>query len=132
MAKNRRYNRSRQRDRILELLRETGDHPTADWLYTQLKDEFPNLSVGTIYRNLNILLDQGLIKKIDFGSTFDRFEANTAPHYHFICDRCGSIIDLDLPIDPDLDSRVNDRTPYTALRHKIEFFGLCNRCSHMQ
>jgi len=94
-----------------------------------LKDEFPNLSVGTIYRNLNILLDQGLIKKIDFGSTFDRFEANVAPHYHFVCDGCGSIIDLDLPIDPGLDSRVNEQTPYTALRHKIEFYGLCNRCA---
>ncbi|WP_319560974.1 transcriptional repressor [Marispirochaeta sp.] len=129
MEANRKYKRSRQRDRILELLQGTGDHPTADWLYTQLKDEFPHLSVGTIYRNLNILIEQGLIKKIDFGSTYDRFDANITPHYHFICERCGSIIDLELTIDPSLDTRVNTQTPYTALRHRIEFYGLCDRCA---
>ena len=129
IADNRKYNRSKQRDRILALLQENGSHPSADWLYTRLKDEFPNLSVGTIYRNLNILIDQGLINKIEFGSTFDRFDANLAPHYHFICNRCGSITDLDLPIDSSLNSRVNEQTQHTALQHKIEFYGLCDRCS---
>jgi Fur family transcriptional regulator, peroxide stress response regulator len=78
---------------------------------------------------LNILIEQGLIKKIDFGSTYDRFDANITPHYHFICERCGSIIDLELTIDPSLDTRVNTQTPYTALRHRIEFYGLCDRCA---
>ena len=123
-----RYNRSRQRERILELLRSTGRHPTADWVYNQLKDDFPNLSMGTVYRNLTILMEQGLVGKIDFGSTFDRFDANTGPHYHFICDECGSIIDLELPVDPGLNERVNGATPFTARRHRIEFFGLCDRC----
>jgi Fur family transcriptional regulator, peroxide stress response regulator len=123
-----RYNRSRQRERILELLRSTGRHPTADWVYNQLKDDFPNLSMGTVYRNLTILMEQGLVGKIDFGSTFDRFDANTGPHYHFICEECGSIIDLELPVDPALNERVNGATPFTARRHRIEFFGICDRC----
>jgi Fur family peroxide stress response transcriptional regulator len=122
------YKRSRQRERILELLRSTGRHPTADWLYDQLKDDFPNLSMGTVYRNLNILIDQGLIKKIDFGSTFDRFDANTGPHYHFVCERCGAIIDLELPIDETLNERVSQATRLRARHHRIEFFGVCDRC----
>lgn len=93
-----------------------------------MKGEFPNLSMGTVYRNLHILIAQGLIKKIDFGSTFDRFDANVGPHYHFICERCGSIIDLELPIDESLNERVSRATPFAAHRHRIEFFGICDRC----
>ena len=84
--------------------------------------------MGTVYRNLNILMDQGLIKKIDFGSTYDRFDANIGPHYHFICERCGAIMDLQLPIDESLNQRVNQATPHAARRHRIEFFGVCDRC----
>ena len=91
------YKRSRQRERLLELLTSTGAHPTAGWLYDRLKKEFPDLSMGTVYRNLNILMEQDLVRKIDFGSTFDRFEARTDPHYHFICERCGSVSDLSMP-----------------------------------
>ena len=124
------YKRSRQRERILELLRGTGIHPTASWLYDRLKSEFPDLSLGTIYRNLNILIEQGLIRKIDFGSTFDRYDANTLPHYHFICERCGSISDLKIPIDDELNKRVELDTRYKAKRHRIEFYGLCDKCAH--
>ena len=109
-------------------MQSTGRHPTADWIYDQLRDEFPNLSMGTVYRNLSILIEQGLIKKIDFGSTFDRFDANIGPHYHFVCERCGSIIDLELPVDAGLNDRVNRSTRFHANRYRIEFFGVCDRC----
>ncbi len=122
------HKRSRQRDRILQLLQSTGRHPTADWIYNRLKEEFPNLSMGTVYRNLNVLAEQGLLGRIDFGSTFDRFDANTRPHYHFICERCDSIIDLDLPVDAGLDERVRKSTPFEVHRHRIEFYGICERC----
>jgi len=107
----------------------TGAHPTASWIYDKLKGEFPELSMGTVYRNLNILKEQGLIRKIDFGSTFDRYDANTAPHYHFICERCGSIIDLDMHIDKELNRRVERMTNLKTKRHRIEFYGLCDKCS---
>lgn len=110
------------------MLQNTGTHPTADWIYDQLKGEFPNLSMGTVYRNLNILIEQKLIKKIDFGSTFDRFDANIGPHYHFICERCSSVLDLELPVDEALNERVNVSTHHNAQRHRIEFFGICDRC----
>lgn len=122
------YKKSRQRQRILELLKSTGRHPSADWIYDQLKGEFRNLSMGTVYRNLNILVEQELIRKIDFGSTFDRFDANIGQHYHFICEKCAAIIDLDLPVDEALNRRVNQATPFRAHRHRVEFYGLCDRC----
>lgn len=127
-TKDKIYKRSRQRERILELLQSTGVHPTADWIYERLKDEFPHLSMGTIYRNLSILIDQGLISKIDFGSTFDRFDANIDEHYHFICEKCGAIIDLQVPVDHSLEKKLADKTQLTVKSHRIEFFGLCEEC----
>ena len=126
------YKRSRQRERILEIVRTTNIHPTASWIYERLKEEIPGLSMGTVYRNLNILIDQGFVRKIDFGSTFDRFEANIEPHYHFICEKCGEIFDLDLSIDASLNEMVNKKTRFSAKRHRIEFYGLCDRCAQKQ
>ncbi len=123
------YKRSKQRERILELLGSTVSHPTASWIYDKLKKEIPELSLGTVYRNLNILIEQGLIRKIDFGSTFDRYDADISPHYHFICERCGSIIDLKIPIDGELNKRVEKATNFKTKRHRIEFYGLCDKCS---
>ena len=124
------YRRSRQRSRILELLQGSAGHPTAAWLYDKLRKEFPGLSIGTIYRNLGILEDQGLIKRIDVGgAAFDRFEAKIEPHYHFVCDSCGSIIDLELPVDESLNERVNLSSEHRALRHDIQFHGICATCA---
>jgi Fur family peroxide stress response transcriptional regulator len=122
------YKRSKQRERIYELLQDTGIHPTASWIYDQLKSEFSDLSMGTVYRNLNILVEQGLIRKIDFGSTFDHYDANTEPHYHFICERCGSITDLTMPIDNSLHEKVERSTSFKVKRHRIEFYGICKSC----
>ena len=119
---------SRQRNRILELLKDTDVHPTADWIYNKLKAEFPNLSLGTVYRNLNMLAEQGLIRKIDFGSTYDRYDANTDQHYHFVCEKCKKIIDLDMPADEKLNEKIKEKTGYRTYRHRIEFFGVCDKC----
>jgi Fur family transcriptional regulator, peroxide stress response regulator len=93
-----------------------------------LKKDFPDLSLGTIYRNLSILTEQGKIKKIDFGSTYDRYDAHTDPHYHFICEKCGAIADLELPVDQELNKRADQGTPFHIRRHRIEFFGICDQC----
>ncbi len=122
------YKSSRQRTRILELLRTTGEHPTADWLYARLKPEFPRLSLGTVYRNLTILNEQGLVKKIHYGSTFDRFEANIKPHHHLICEECGAIIDFIMPNYDEINASAGKLTDFTVRSHKIEFFGICANC----
>ncbi len=122
------YKRSRQREKILELLRDADSHPTALWIFNQLQEEFPRMSMGTVYRNLQVLIEQGRINKIDFGSTFDRFDANIEPHYHFICEQCGAIIDLDIPVDQNLNKIITDSTSFVVNRHDIEFYGNCNQC----
>ncbi|MEN8907262.1 MAG: transcriptional repressor [Clostridiales bacterium] len=119
------YRNSKQRDRVLEIVRDAKIHPTADWIYEKLKKEFPSLSMGNVYRNLNILVDQKKINKLHFGSTFDRFDGNIDRHYHFICEKCKAIIDLDLPIDEKLNDRV---IKYKANSHKIQFYGICDKC----
>ncbi|MBS3943203.1 MAG: transcriptional repressor [Dethiobacter sp.] len=123
------YKRSRQRERILELLRGTDLHPAAGWIYDQLKQEFKGLSMGTVYRNLNILLEQGLIEKISCGSTFDRFDGNVNAHYHFLCIRCTAMLDLPMKVDDILDRRVNEAISCTTYGHRLEFYGLCPKCS---
>jgi len=123
------YKRSKQRERILALLRSTDTHPTANWLFGKLKKEFPNLSMGTIYRNIGILVRQGLIGRIAFGSTFDRLDANVSDHYHFICEKCNAIMDLKLPVVRDLEKQVPASEGFKVHRHAVEFYGLCPKCA---
>jgi Fur family peroxide stress response transcriptional regulator len=127
-SEKKKYKRSRQRDRIMEILQGTKSHPSADWLYDRLKKEFPNLSMGTVYRNLNILSEQGLIQKIDFGSTFNRFDADVSPHYHLICEKCSSVADIKLPIYDEINEKVEKMANFSINRHRIEFYGLCKNC----
>ena len=123
------FRKSKQREKILMLLKSTDTHPTANWLYDNLRNDFPNLSLGTIYRNLNILVEQGLIKKIDFGSTFDRYDSNITQHHHFICEKCGSIIDINLPDNKELYNKVDKLINGKTEKHRIEFYGICNKCN---
>ena len=74
------YRKSKQRQKILGLLKATKSHPTASWIYEKLKHEFPSLSLGNVYRNLSILVEQGCIQELKFGSTFDRYDGNVNPH----------------------------------------------------
>jgi Fe2+ or Zn2+ uptake regulation protein len=119
---------SYQRERILEILKNTKIHPTADWIYDQLKKEIPKLSLGTVYRNLKFLKEQGLINELQFGSTFDRYDGKTDPHYHFICKYCEKIFDLDIPLEFNLNEKVKSSTNFKVDSHTIEFFGVCEDC----
>ncbi len=123
-----RYKRSKQRERILQLLKETDTHPTADWIYNHLKKEYPKLSLGNVYRNLNILVEQGLIRELNFGSTFDRYDAVTEKHYHFICQICGNIFDLLIPYDDSADRAAEAITGGKVFFHRKEFYGICKDC----
>ncbi len=122
------YRKSYQREKILELLRGTKTHPTADWIYQKLKDDLPDLSLGTVYRNLKVLAKQGQIQKLPFGSTYDRFDGNAAPHYHIVCQRCGSVHDLEMPEIEDLNRRAEESSSFTVTHHRVDFFGICQKC----
>ena len=85
---------SRQRDLILKALRENVVHPTADFIYTVLKEKEPNLSLATVYRNLNLLANEGIIRKIEGLDGVAHFDHNTHNHYHFICSKCNKVYDV--------------------------------------
>ena len=87
---------SRQRESIKANLMSRHDHPTADALYASIREEFPNISLGTVYRNLNLLVETGEILKLTCGNGPDHYDGNAAPHYHFVCRECGQVYDMDL------------------------------------
>jgi Fur family peroxide stress response transcriptional regulator len=87
---------SRQREAIKSFLMTRKDHPTADVVYENVRKEFPNISLGTVYRNLTLLSDMGELLRLRVGDGMDHFDADTSPHYHFICQDCGRVIDLDM------------------------------------
>ncbi len=124
------YRKSKQREKILRFLREADSHPTAELVYAELKKDIPGLSLGTVYRNLNVLITQGLVQRLPFGSGYDRFEARIAPHYHLVCDRCGKVSDFEMPQHPSVNESVQKMTDFKVLRHRIDFFGLCKKCQN--
>ncbi len=126
------YKRSRQREEILKILRNTDTHPTASWIYDELKKDFNNLSMGTVYRNVNILIDQNLVTKIESGSSFDRFDGNVESHYHFICQECDSIHDMPMPVMEELNKKAASSTNHAIKNHRISFYGLCENCKNSE
>lgn len=119
---------TRQKRVILEVLRGTKSHPTADWIYEQAKKVIPDLSLGTVYRNLNLLKEMGEIMELNYGSTFSRFDGNPHNHYHFQCRQCGRVFDLDLPIRNMLEKEAAEASGHRVDNHRLEFYGLCRDC----
>ncbi|MBZ4653362.1 MAG: ferric uptake regulator, Fur family [Peptococcaceae bacterium] len=119
---------TRQKRVILEVLRGTKSHPTADWIYEQAKKMIPDLSLGTVYRNLNLLKEMGEIMELNYGSTFSRFDGNPHNHYHFQCRQCGRVFDLDLPIQNKLEKETAEVSGHRIDNHRLEFYGVCREC----
>ena len=120
--------RTKQKEAILRVLRSTTSHPTADWVYGEVRKEIPNISLGTVYRNLKLLRESGEISEIDFSGTFSRFDGNPFNHYHFRCEKCGRVFDVDEPVNRGLDERIAQKTGFKISYHRLEFRGLCKEC----
>jgi Fur family peroxide stress response transcriptional regulator len=119
---------SRQREAILEELRKRHDHPTADLLYRSLRESFPRISLGTVYRNLNLLADLGQISRIRCEEGMEHFDCDTCDHYHFVCRSCGKILDLPMDIITDLDARAESAGVGSVESHSLLFYGRCSAC----
>ena len=122
---------SRQRESIKASLMCRHDHPTADALYASIREEFPNISLGTVYRNLNLLVETGEICKIHCGDGADHFDGNTSEHYHFMCRECSQIYDMELKAAEalrELDASAQDYAPGVIDGHSVMFFGRCQNC----
>ena len=120
---------SRQREAVLAALAVRNDHPTADTLYHALRKDLPHISLGTVYRNLNLLTDLGKIRRIPGADGTDHFDADTREHYHLVCRTCGRVLDLPMEAIPDLDSRAAQGGAGTVEGHALIFFGCCGSCA---
>ena len=119
---------SRQREVIKECLINRYDHPTADMVYMDVRETFPNISLGTVYRNLQLLTDLGEIQKLNVGDGVDHFDAKTFPHYHFICKECGSVIDLQMENIDTIKDIAGVNFDGQIAGHITYFYGICGNC----
>ncbi len=123
----------RKRDAILTCLKETTVHPSAEWIYARLKPEIPDLSLATVYRNLNRFKEQGLIVSVGAVSGVERFDGNTKPHVHYICTSCGDVQDLHQVEVPDqLRAMVEKATGGRVDGCQLTFTGTCGECIKKQ
>jgi len=119
---------SHQREAIMDYLKSTVDHPTADEVYNHIRESIPNISLGTVYRNLNQLAAAGKLLRLTCDGKIDHFDACTSPHYHFLCNTCGRVSDLHMPMDNELLSRAREFTPNKVTDVSIMFSGICTHC----
>lgn len=119
---------SRQRDSILNELFSRKDHPTADELYASLREQIPNISLATVYRNLSLLYDDGIILRLKCGDTADRFDGNIAPHYHLYCNQCRRLYDVDIPEIDLINNLAKLEYKGVIESHSITFYGICEKC----
>jgi len=120
---------SRQRELIYQALCNTTEHPTADMVYQRLKADNPTLSLGTVYRNLNLLVEEERIRSLPF--QVERYDARTDPHPHFVCRCCGGVMDLELPYDSDLDLKAA-QFGHQVENHSVVFNGVCSKCGQVE
>ena len=122
---------SKQRDSILEFLAARKDHPTADVVYMNVREQLPNISLGTVYRNLTLLSDLGEILRLRVGDGTDHFDADTSEHYHFVCTECGSVIDLDMDSIDSIMETAGERFDGRIRGHVTYFYGSCPACTRV-
>ena len=129
MQKHPNLRMTRQRRVILEELRKVNTHPSADEIYEIVRKRLPRISLGTVYRNLEILSDSGDIQKLETGCSLKRFDGNLSEHCHIRCVRCDRIADAPMLPELEIDLERLDSTDFEIFGHRLEFLGLCPQCS---
>ncbi|MBP7736477.1 MAG: transcriptional repressor [Spirochaetes bacterium] len=120
--------KSRQRERICEFIRSRMDHPTAQHVYDALKKEMPSLSLGNVYRNISILVEEGRLTRREFGDGMEHYDAIPGLHYHFICDTCKTVTDFPMTVQDLITKKAREMTKSHISGHTIQFYGICDKC----
>lgn len=120
---------SRQREMIKDFLMGRKDHPTADVVYMNVRRQNPNISLGTVYRNLTLLADMGEIRRLRVGDGVDHFDADTSPHYHFVCSECGCVTDLAMDGIDEITELAGANFDGYIAGHITYFYGTCGKCT---
>ena len=120
---------SKKRQAIYDCLAGTTSHPTADWIYHQLHAAYPDLSLGTVYRNLSQLKDAGLIQSVGVINGQEHFDANVSPHTHLVCRSCGTVRDLfEITLPAEISQKAADVSGYQITGFSLRLMGLCPSC----
>ncbi len=126
------YRNTKQREKILEILQGTTSHPTANWIYDKVKKEFPNISMGTVYRNLSVLEEMGMLQRLSCGATFDRYDANTEPHIHFVCKKCSRVTDIHDALPSGKLKEAIAGIDLQVDTYDLTCYGICKECRSSQ
>lgn len=119
---------SRQRQMIYNFLMTRKDHPTADVVYKNVRQEYPNISLGTVYRNLTLLSDRGEILRLQVGDGVDHFDADTSKHCHFVCSDCGAVTDMPFDGLEDMLAKAQQTFSGRIDSQSTCFYGVCGKC----
>ncbi len=119
---------SRQRQMIYNFLMTRKDHPTADVVYRNVRQEYPNISLGTVYRNLTLLADRGEILRLQVGDGVDHFDADTSKHCHFFCSSCGAVTDMQLDCLEEMLAKAQQKSQGRIESQSTCFYGTCEKC----
>ena len=128
MEQNLMMRNTKARKVILEELKKVTTHPSADEIYSMVRERLPRVSLGTVYRNLDMMAESGMVLKLEMAGTQRRYDGTTDNHYHVRCTMCGRVDDL--PIKPlgGIESEVREASAYEISGHRLEFTGLCPAC----
>ena len=131
MAQNQKH--FKKRDAILDYLRQSKAHPSAETIFTDLKPQIPDLAMGTVYRNLTLFKQQGLVSSVATVRGVERFDGNTAPHVHFICTDCDAVIDLhEMDVPESLSATAAACCGGTVSGCQLSFTGVCQSCTTLK
>lgn len=117
-----------QRHAILSYLMRTKSHPSVDEIYRALEKRFPNMSVATVYNNLKVFLEVGLVRELTYGDGASRYDADMSDHYHAICNECGKIVDFEYVSLDDIEQAARMQTDFAISGHRMEVYGTCANC----
>lgn len=124
--------RSKKREAMLELMKSTRTHPSADWIYQNMREQFPDVSLGTVYRNLNQLREEGIVKSVGVVNGQERFDAFTLPHSHFVCSRCDAVIDLPNCVPEGMVRSLAEEYGFVEKSSELHVYGVCADCAHRE
>ncbi|URA09624.1 Fur family transcriptional regulator [Thermospira aquatica] len=119
------YKKSHIRDAVLQVLRSTKTHPSAEWVWQEVKKMYPSVTLATVYRNLHILEAQGQVLVLDVGQGERRYDGFTCHHGHFVCRKCGEVFDFDLKTKPWMAREI----PGEIESWQVIFYGVCHKCA---
>lgn len=117
---------SRQRDALIEILQSTDTHPTAERVYEKMKEQFPNVSLATVYRNLKHMIEMGMAREL-YTDNSSRFDANMSDHYHFVCRKCNKLIDI-FPEEENSEIEKIKSQGFCVDRYDLSIYGVCSDC----